>query len=612
MWQPGRVDDARRAKLAALAPELDKLFAGDLEKSKAPGLGVGIVLDGELVYAKGFGYRDVARKLPFEADTRFPIASVTKGFTAMAILKLRDEGKLTLDDPAARYYPPLAGVAYPTRDSPPITVRHLLTHAAGLPEDNPWADVNDGLGEEQLARMIAAHPSFSRAPGLTFEYANLGYAVLGRVIEGASGVPPREYIRREILAPLGMTSSGFEARDFPAGSVAVGYRGTEGTHDPSAPAVIAPIHELGVLDTAGGIFTTVRDLSRYVAFQLDAWPPRDAPEAAPLRRSSVREMQIGARKLGWSEIMGPLMQRRPPAMAGVDDDGLWLSAPLYGFGLIANTSCADDFRVWHSGGLPGYVTVMMMYPERGFGIIAFVNDERAGLRSIHEAAGMLRKAGLLPLHRVEPTPALAEARATVRRILSRWDDAQVQAVFEPTFFRYQRPDTLKQRLAQLTKDHGACRPDGDLVAVNRLRGVWRESCERGAVTFALALSPEPKPRLQALEWREDLPPSPPLEAAAAALVHLAERWDADAATAALAPSADVAKVRKTLARLALDHGACKVERWVESDGKASATFLLSCAAGGAELEVNVDEKTGKVAGVGAHGAASVDKPNCEE
>ena len=122
----------RAAKIAALVPKLDELFTDDVKANDYPGMGVGIVLDGELVYAKGFGFRDLASKAPFDADTVFRIASVTKGFTAMAIYKLRDAGKLDLDAPAQRYLPALAKLALPTRDSPPVTVRQLMTHASGV------------------------------------------------------------------------------------------------------------------------------------------------------------------------------------------------------------------------------------------------------------------------------------------------------------------------------------------------------------------------------------------------------------------------------------------------------------------------------------------------
>ena len=109
----------------------------------------------------------------------------------MAILKLRDEGKLGLDDPAERYVPELKGLRYPTTDSPRITIRHLLTHSEGFPEDNPWGDQQLSESEAGLSRMLRDGIPFSNAPGIAYEYSNYGFAILGRVVSQVSGRPYR-------------------------------------------------------------------------------------------------------------------------------------------------------------------------------------------------------------------------------------------------------------------------------------------------------------------------------------------------------------------------------------------------------------------------------------
>ena len=137
---PVFADPERKQKLAAAFPEIEKLFKASAERM--PGAVMGIIVDGELVWVKTAGVREAsptaAEANKVTPETVFRIASMTKSFTAMAILKLRDEGKLSLDDPAARYVPELANLSYPTSDSPVITIRHLLTHSEGFPEDNPW------------------------------------------------------------------------------------------------------------------------------------------------------------------------------------------------------------------------------------------------------------------------------------------------------------------------------------------------------------------------------------------------------------------------------------------------------------------------------------------
>src|SRR5262249_42081602 len=150
------VDAERRAKIAALLPQIETIYKDWQKEAKIPGLAVAVVVDGDTIYAKGFGVREVSTNAPADPDTMFRIASMTKSFTALAILKLRDEGKLRLDDPIGRWVPELSTVAYPTKDSPPITLRHLLSHSAGFPEDNPWGDRQLALSDEAFGALLAS------------------------------------------------------------------------------------------------------------------------------------------------------------------------------------------------------------------------------------------------------------------------------------------------------------------------------------------------------------------------------------------------------------------------------------------------------------------------
>ena len=133
-------DPDRMEKIKKAFPAIDSIYKKYAADNHFPGLAFGLVVDGKLVYTGNYGYTDVEKKIPVTSSSLFRIASMSKSFTAMAILKLRDEGKLNLDDPAYQYIPELKNLKYPTADAPPITIRHLLTHGAGFPEDNPWGD----------------------------------------------------------------------------------------------------------------------------------------------------------------------------------------------------------------------------------------------------------------------------------------------------------------------------------------------------------------------------------------------------------------------------------------------------------------------------------------
>src|SRR5258708_7708485 len=274
-----------RATLATAYAGVDHLFTEFAIQQHVPGAAWGVIVDGQLAHTGAHGLRDIPSKSPVTADTVFRIASMTKSFTAMAILKLRDEGKLALDDPAETYVPEMKALKYPTSDSPKITVRHLLSHSTGFPEDNPWGDQQLADTDEQLSAMIKAGIPFSNAPGLAYEYSNFGFAILGRIVTNASGMKYTDYVKANILKPIDMTSTTLEPSTVGADRLAHGYRWEDGQWKNE------PLLSNGSFGSMGGMLTSVRDLSRYVAVYLSAWPPHDGPETAPIRRASLREMQ---------------------------------------------------------------------------------------------------------------------------------------------------------------------------------------------------------------------------------------------------------------------------------------------------------------------------------
>ena len=491
---PQVADGQRLAKLRPAFAEIDRAFAEFARTAHAPGAAWGIVVDGALVHTGAAGVRDVSSRAPVDADTVFRIASMTNSFTAMAILRLRDEGKLSLDDAAERYVPELKGLRYPTADAPRITVRHLLTHSAGFPEDNPWGDQQLARSDDDLSRMLRSGIPFSNAPGVAYEYSNYGFAILGRIVSNVARTPYDAYIDEAILRPLGMTSTTLHPSKVPENRRATGYRWEDEQWkvEPSLPH--------GAFGAMGGMLTSIRDLSRYVAAFLDAFPPRDGAETAPIRRSSLREMQQPWRPSTVRVTSNPSSHGNAPQ----------LTAGSYGYGLGVTQTCAFRSMVSHSGGLPGFGSQMRWLPDYGVGIIAFGNVTYTGWgRVIGEAFDTLAATGGLQPREPVPSPALVAARDAISRLVVGWNDALADEIAAENLYLDRSKDRRRAELADLRAKVGGCRaPDRFDVIENALRGVWTMKCERGDLQVGITLAPTMPPRVQFLSVRPATPQPP--------------------------------------------------------------------------------------------------------
>lgn len=574
--QPRFADPDRAQKLAAAFPEIERMFLERVERQHIPGAVFGIIIDDRLVWVKSAGVSDVKSRAAVTPDTVFRIASMTKSFTAMAILKLRDEGKLSLDDPVSKYVPALADLPYPTRDSPALTIHHLLTHSEGFPEDNPWGDRQLAQSDEAIKTFMRLGIPFSNAPGVAFEYSNFGFAILGQVVARASGKAYQDYMRDQILLPLGMRASTFEAAQVPRDRIAPGYRWEDNAWKDE------PILAHGSFGAMGGLWTSANDLARYVSFLMSAFPPRDERDKGPIRRSSARDMQQAAR---WQPAF---------ALRNAVDGPLQFGVSTYGYGLGVTQDCRFSHVVAHGGGLPGYGSLMRWWPEYGVGMIAMGNLTYAGFGGLFaDAATALHRTGAMQPRVAQPSQALLAAQKDVSQLIIKWDDALATRIAADNLFLDETASRRAARMRELNAKHGACSLGKTIDAENALRGKWRMPCERGWLDVGITLAPTMPPRVQFIGVQSTLPPDTGMTKTFDAIMKVMSRWDAKTAETFAAPGFDLEKLRRQVSASS-GWGTCKLGETVGGDGKGDSAVKLICERGNLFARISLDPETNRM------------------
>lgn len=457
------------------APDYGKLapiFARLAAEKHAPGVVYGVVADGKLAYVNAIGVQDTASNRPVTADSVFRIASMSKNFTALAVLKLRDEGKLSLDAPAESLIPELKALAYPTADSRKIRVSDLLNHTGGLVTDDPWGDRQLDMSEADFSKLLAGGLPFSRSPGMAMEYSNLGYALLGRIVTNLSGKSYGAYIEDSILRPLGMTASTYDVRTIPTERRAIGYSRI------GEAWVEAPALGPGVFGAMGGLAVSANDYAKYVAWVLDAWPPRDGADDPILKRSTRREIVEGS---NFPAVVSRTDKTDP---AGCD------RARVYGMGMIAYADCVLGPYFTHSGGLPGYGSNVVFMPERGVGVFAFANVTYAPASDyVREAAIELVKSGAFPPRAPLASPDLQSAMKSIGQIYAKGD---VMAAKDALAMNVLLDADAARRNADISKlkaELGACKAPQALTSDTAMSATAVFDCERGRMSAHVLLAP---------------------------------------------------------------------------------------------------------------------------
>lgn len=468
------------AAIEDLIPALDALFARYQETEHVPGLVYGIVRDGRFIHVGAMGVQDLEARRPVDADSLFRIASMSKAFTALAILRLRDEGRLALDALAEAYVPEMRNWHYPTTDSPRIRVRDLLSHVGGFVTDDPWGDRQQVLSETDFTEMLREGVPFTRAPGTAYEYSNFGYALLGRIVTNVSGLPYKDYIEQKIMRPLGMTASGYDIFASPLERRALGYRWE------SDAFAREPDMAHGTFGAMGGVQTSANDYARWVTYLLSAWPARDGAEPGPVRRASVRELSQG--------LNFPQVSRRP----GGNKDSC-PQAASYGMGMRIAVDCDAGFTLAHSGGYPGYGSYLLLLPDHGIGLFAFANRTySAPSAPVWDAAMALHKAGWFNERALPVSDTLAQAYRAAGAMYEAGTIDPGREFLAMNFLMDRSAENWVREFARLKSGTGTCRTDAPITATGTLTGRFQWRCERATLDGRLLLAPTNPPTIQAL------------------------------------------------------------------------------------------------------------------
>ncbi len=330
----------------------ERLFSAWLEGQIAyrdlPGVVVGVVAGDALVWSQGFGYADVASKRPMSPQTKFRMASHSKLFTATAIMQLREQGKVRLDDPVAQHLSWFK-VAPAGDDDGPITIEQLLTHSSGLQREagDHWVSFEFPNSDQLRTLMSDRHAAL--APQVRWKYSNLAYSMAGQVVEAASGERWADYVGRHIFTPLGMVESSVDL-DVPAIATGYGRRMPDGSRS-----------RHGFVDARGmaaatGITSTVEDMAKFVSAQF----------------------RTGAR--GGDRILGGGSLREMHRVRSLEET--WTSGNAIGFSV---TRVGDKTYVGHGGSYPGHATHTLIGLAGRVGVIVLTNAQDS------DAAAMARQ-----------------------------------------------------------------------------------------------------------------------------------------------------------------------------------------------------------------------------
>ena len=460
---------------------MDQHFASHQTEKKIPGVAYGLIKDGELIHSKGFGETVLDSNICPDKSSVFRIASMTKSFTATAILILRDAGKLRLDDDITIYLPWTDSIGIPDLGHV-ITIRDLLIMNAGFPTDDPWGDRQESLEIESFDDLVSQGLSFTRAPRMGFEYSNLGYALLGRVISVVSGIDYLDFVKSAIHQPLAMSSTTFHQSEVSPEQFVQGYA------EFASGFVPEPLTIPGAFSAMGGLLSNIEDLAKWVAGCQSAW---NETSDHPLQKWSRREMQE------------PQRHARTAAFTDPHTDQIKSITTSYGYGLLVDDDSLLGRFVSHSGGYPGFGSHMRWHPESGWGIVALGNRTYAPMMpAASEAMNIIvrdhMKSDVFSESRL--WTETVSAMSAMEELLESGNQSIADDWFAVNMDldqpRSERMAALSGIVANGSK---ISRIPESLKGTTPAHAKWQVSCDAEVVEIEILLSPTRPPKIQTLK-----------------------------------------------------------------------------------------------------------------
>jgi CubicO group peptidase (beta-lactamase class C family) len=383
-------------KAQAALEGFDELVLGAMKELEVPGAAVGIVVDGKVVLARGYGVRELGKEAPVTDRTLFAIGSATKAFSTFVMGQLVDEGILDWDKPVASFLP---GFRLHDRTATELmTPRDLVTHRSGLPRhDLMW--YNAALSRrEMIQRLPHLEPNHSlRAK---FQYNNAMFLTAGFLVEHLTGKSWEDNVRERIFEPLGMTRSNFSVLD--------SQKSEDFAHPHSEREDVVkaiPFRVITNVGPAGSINSSVEDMTKWL------------------------QVQLGGGRFGERTLIGAatLADMHSPHMpTGGTVERPELSQASYGLGWFLDTYRGHQ-RVHHGGGIDGFITMVTLLPRDGIGVVAFVNRDGTGLPELIVRSATDRLLGLEPIDWIGESVA----RRTQGKALQKEAEAKKQSVRKP-------------------------------------------------------------------------------------------------------------------------------------------------------------------------------------